>query len=71
MVRIADTVLGYSIEELCFEDSDSLLSTTEYMQPALYVVNHLSYLNFLDNERTVPSHFIGNSLGEYNASKDN
>ncbi len=67
VVRKADTVLGYSIEELCFEDSDSLLSTTEYMQPALYVVNHLSYLNFLDNERTVPSHFIGNSLGEYNA----
>lgn len=59
----ADTILGYSIKELCLNDPDLYLSKTQYTQPALYVVNVLSYLK----NRRIPDFVAGHSLGEYNA----
>ena len=41
----ADSILGYSIKELCISDPHKKLNKTEYTQPALYVVNALMYLN--------------------------
>lgn len=38
----ADHILGYSIQELC-RDGERL-NQTQFTQPALYVVNALSYL---------------------------
>ena len=39
----ADQILGYSIKELCLEDPRAELSKTQFTQPALFVVNALSY----------------------------
>jgi malonyl CoA-acyl carrier protein transacylase len=64
----ADEVLGYSIAKLCMEDSANQLNLTLYTQPALYVVNALSYFACLEeNTFPQPDYAIGHSLGEYNA----
>ena len=39
----ADSILGYSIAELCLEDPKEELGQTQFTQPAIYVVNALSY----------------------------
>lgn len=62
----ADSVLGYSVKDLCLEDPDGRLRRTEYAQPALYVVNTLSYLDRL-GRGAGPAFLAGHSLGEYNA----
>ncbi|CQR73474.1 Polyketide biosynthesis malonyl CoA-acyl carrier protein transacylase BaeC [Sporomusa ovata DSM 2662] len=63
----ADGVLGYSIKELCLEDPQSKLSQTQYTQPALYIVNALSYLHKIQETGKKPDFAAGHSLGEYNA----
>ncbi|MFI1761424.1 ACP S-malonyltransferase [Streptomyces sp. NPDC020800] len=66
LTRAADSILGYSIKELCLEDPDNRLNRTEFTQPALYVVNALSYYKKLqESER--PDFLAGHSLGEFNA----
>lgn len=62
----ADDILGYSIRELCLEDPRRQLGQTRYTQPALYVVNALSYRRRL-HEHGTPAFVLGHSLGEYNA----
>lgn len=59
----ADKILGYSIKTLCLEDPEGKLNKTDYTQPALYVVNALSYLK----KNKKPNFAAGHSLGEYNA----
>ena len=63
----ADAILGYSIKTLCLEDQDLLLNQTEYTQPALFVVNALSYLNKVKENPQQLQFLAGHSLGEYNA----
>ncbi len=63
----ADKILGYSIKELCLEDPDKVLGQTQYTQPALYVVNALSYLAHIEDGGDKPDFVAGHSLGEYNA----
>src|SRR5262245_36161344 len=63
----ADAILGYSIRELCQEDPRSELALTEFTQPALFVVNALSYRARRDEGRPSPAFLAGHSLGEYNA----
>lgn len=63
----ADTVLGYSIRELCIMDPRKELNRTEFTQPALYVVNALSYLKKIEDSGKKPDYVAGHSLGEYNA----
>ncbi|TYS11718.1 ACP S-malonyltransferase [Bacillus subtilis] len=63
----ADQILGYSIEKLCTEKSYLDVNHTEYTQPALYVVNALSYLKRLEETGKKPDFATGHSLGEYNA----
>jgi malonyl CoA-acyl carrier protein transacylase len=67
LIAIADGILGYSIEKLCVEDPDKQLGQTQFTQPALYVVNALSYLKRLRAGKERPAFFAGHSLGEYNA----
>lgn len=68
LVQQADDVLGYSIVDLCLNDPHELLNNTAYTQPALYVVNALTYLKKLnDTNGKKPEYFLGHSLGEYNA----
>lgn len=63
LTRDADEILGYSIRDLCMHDRDGRLGQTECTQPALFVVNALSFL--ARDER--PDYVMGHSLGEYNA----
>lgn len=61
----ADRVLGYSIGELCSTDPERRLGRTEFTQPALFVVNALSYLERTVEDPVPPDHLVGHSLGEY------
>lgn len=63
----ADSILGYSIKELCLEDPRNELNSTQFTQPALYVVNALSYFKKIEETKQVPDFVVGHSLGEFNA----
>ncbi|MEH7265815.1 ACP S-malonyltransferase [Priestia megaterium] len=63
----ADKILGYSIKELCIKDPNSQLGKTQFTQPALYVVNALSYLKKIQETGATPDYVAGHSLGEYSA----
>ena len=66
LVAKADKILGYSIKELCLEDKEKQLGLTQFTQPALYVVNALSYYKAIqDGDK--PDFLAGHSLGEFNA----
>jgi malonyl CoA-acyl carrier protein transacylase len=62
----ADEVLGYSIKELCLTDPRKELSKTQFTQPALFVVNALSYYKRV-KDSGAPDFLAGHSLGEFNA----
>lgn len=63
----ADAILGYSIKELCLEDPRKELDNTRFTQPALFVVNALSYYKRLQETGAKPDYLAGHSLGEFNA----
>jgi len=63
----ADAVLGFSVRELCVDDPRGELGFTQFTQPALYVVNALTYRARLDEGAPAPHFVAGHSLGEYNA----
>ncbi|MEM7589395.1 MAG: acyltransferase domain-containing protein, partial [Myxococcota bacterium] len=65
-VQQADATLGYSIVQLCLQDSQHQLNQTQYTQPALYVVNAMAYRKRAE-EGQLPQWLLGHSLGEYNA----
>ncbi len=67
LTEIADEILGYSIKQLCLNDPYSQLSQTQFTQPAIYVVNALSYLSRINNIKAKPDYVAGHSLGEYSA----
>lgn len=67
LTAAADALLGYSVQELCIQDAKQLLSCTQYTQPALYVVNALSYLKKVKESGCLSDYVAGHSLGEYNA----
>lgn len=67
LTQIADDILGYSIKQLCLEDARNELAQTQFTQPALYVVNALSYYQKLELSGQKPDFVIGHSLGEFNA----
>ncbi len=67
LVGKADEILGYSIKELCLDDPDGNLNQTLYTQPALYVVNALSYYKRLEDTGIEPDYLVGHSLGEFSA----
>jgi malonyl CoA-acyl carrier protein transacylase len=67
LVATADKVLGYSIRELCLKDAKRQLSQTQYTQPALYVVNALTWRQRRKSDTALPDFVAGHSLGEYNA----
>jgi len=63
----ADKILGYSIKELCLEDPRRELNQTQFTQPALYVVNALSYFKKVEESGQKPDFVVGHSLGEFSA----
>ncbi|MCY8910321.1 [acyl-carrier-protein] S-malonyltransferase [Bacillus atrophaeus] len=67
LIEKADAILGYSIKTLCLEDPENKLNLTQYTQPALYIVNALTYFKKVREINTQPEFLAGHSLGEYNA----
>ncbi|MBX2859112.1 MAG: ACP S-malonyltransferase [Cellvibrionaceae bacterium] len=67
LMEKSNNILGYSIEDVCLNNPNGNLNKTEYTQPALYVVNALSYYEKLESIVEKPDYFAGHSLGEYNA----
>lgn len=63
----ADAVLGYSIRDLCVNDPRGELGSTAFTQPALFVVNAMTYRARLEDGAVPPALVAGHSLGEYNA----
>ena len=61
-----DSIVGYSLRELCLEDVENRLRETQFTQPCLYVVNALYYYKAL-RQGMRPAYVEGHSLGEYNA----
>lgn len=61
-----DDVLGYSLRQLCLQDPENKLRDTRYTQPALFVVNALTYYKGRA-QGTRPAMLAGHSLGEYDA----
>lgn len=67
LTQKADKALGYSIKELCLEDPRAELNHTQFTQPALYIVNALSYYKRIRETGQKPDFVAGHSLGEFNA----
>ena len=65
--READAILGYSVSDLCLEDTDGRLGQTEFTQPALFVVNAMTWRARREGDRPAPTFVAGHSLGEYSA----
>jgi malonyl CoA-acyl carrier protein transacylase len=63
----ADALLGYSIRELCVDDPRGELGLTAFTQPALFVVNALTWRHRAESGTPGPDFLAGHSLGEYNA----
>jgi malonyl CoA-acyl carrier protein transacylase len=66
-VAQADAILGYSIRELCLDDPRGELGQTEFTQPALFVVNAMTFRARQESSDPPPAFMAGHSLGEYNA----
>lgn len=67
LTKKADTILGYSIKDLCLLDNQNALNLTQYTQPALYVINALMYYKKIQESKYYPDYLAGHSLGEYSA----
>jgi malonyl CoA-acyl carrier protein transacylase len=63
----ADRALGYSVRELCLDDPHGELGQTAFTQPALFVVNAMTFRARAEAGRPAPDFLAGHSLGEYNA----
>jgi trans-AT polyketide synthase/acyltransferase/oxidoreductase domain-containing protein len=63
----ASDILGYSISDLCLYGPIEKLTQTQYTQPALFVVNSLQYLAFIEDTGEKPDFLMGHSVGEYAA----
>ncbi|TGB31938.1 ACP S-malonyltransferase, partial [Burkholderia thailandensis] len=66
-MRLANEILGYDLAALCVENPDNRLGQTQFTQPAMYVVNALSYLARREDDAGAPAFVAGHSLGEYSA----
>lgn len=62
----ANEILSFDLKELCFEDSQNLLSQTAYTQPAIFTVSQMA-LAILKEAGITPDVVAGFSLGEYSA----
>ena len=67
LCRQADEILGYRLRDACLAGAPPGLRDTRSVQPALFVVNALSYLARVDDGHPTPDFVAGHSLGEYNA----
>ncbi|MGO9641387.1 MAG: ACP S-malonyltransferase [Candidatus Acidiferrales bacterium] len=62
----ADSALGFSISEICFEGSGEALKKTANTQPGILAVSVATY-RVLEEKGIRPDYVAGHSLGEYSA----
>jgi trans-AT polyketide synthase/acyltransferase/oxidoreductase domain-containing protein len=67
LIASADSILGYSLEELCLEDPRNELSRTAFTQPAIFVVSMLSYYDRRRRGLGEADFLAGHSVGEIGA----
>lgn len=69
--KIADSILGYSITDICTkEELFKEMEKTNIAQPAIFVLEYALYsvmMEFLKDKDYMPSFMAGHSLGEYTA----
>jgi [acyl-carrier-protein] S-malonyltransferase len=66
--EIADSALGFSLSELCFEGSEEALLPTEIQQPAILTTSIALFRALKERLPTLRPGFVaGHSLGEYSA----
>ena len=63
----ADSILGWSLSQVCAEGPDDELTRTDRAQPALYAVGYALWQAFRSGVRQPPECAAGHSLGEYTA----
>lgn len=63
----ASDTLGFSMEKLCFEDSENKLNLTEFTQPAILTVSTSVFKALKGRVELKPTIVAGHSLGEYSA----
>lgn len=66
LVEECNSILGYSIEELCQNEDSTNLNLTNFTQPAIYIVSCLQAKSLLDDGKN-PSFAAGHSVGEFAA----
>lgn len=66
VVDQANSILGYSIDELCSQGPEDKLGQTQFTQPALYLVSYLAGLEKRE-ENQFPDMAAGHSVGEFAA----
>ena len=66
MTDKANSMLGYSIEELCLSDPRQELNRTEFTQPAIYVTSCMAFEAHVETAAS-PDLLAGHSVGEYAA----
>lgn len=64
--KTANSILGYSIENLCFKEND-LINQTIYTQPCVLVTSIAIYTALVKELNINPNVMCGFSLGEYSA----
>ena len=65
--KLADFLLGYSIEELCLEDANRNINKTSFTQSAVFFVSCLTYLHAIQTGIKKPDLLLGHSLGLFSA----
>lgn len=63
----ADSILGWSLEEMCLHGSEGALTRTEHAQPALFAVSYALWEETRARLLDLPAAAAGHSLGEYTA----
>src|SRR3954462_8234333 len=63
----ADSALGYSLSQLCFEGPEEKLKLTEITQPAILTASVAAYRVLKENDAPEAALLAGHSLGEYSA----
>lgn len=64
----ADSILGYSLSEICFEGPEDKLTQTQFAQPAIFVTSLALFEVLQEHYPELKPHFVaGLSLGEFSA----
>ncbi|MCC5025899.1 MAG: ACP S-malonyltransferase [Candidatus Synoicihabitans palmerolidicus] len=66
-VALAQRELGYDVRDMCERDPQGQLNQTQFTQPALFLVNALTFFARLLDTGERPQVVVGHSLGEYSA----